>query len=209
MVQDGGGWSTPCPSCFNPGKSPVPTIQEARWAHGLICRKSHPIRVQTLNCPTCRESLYWPCYEWSSTLYLSHITAITKYLCVLYQHSGLLWRDTMWFYGYVPMIWKSAASIFYLEVEIQLVSLTQWWLPMKIHDIASQKTTLLIPTATKTSNFTYVNMFTGSGTLFSFIKFSYINSSTITYFLLIIDYELLKLLPRTFLIWYITATFLK
>ena len=29
---DGGGWSTPRPCRFTPGKDPVPTVQEARWA---------------------------------------------------------------------------------------------------------------------------------------------------------------------------------
>ena len=31
---DGGGWSTPCPGRFTPGKDPVPTVQEAGCAQG-------------------------------------------------------------------------------------------------------------------------------------------------------------------------------
>jgi hypothetical protein len=33
---DGGGWSTPCPGRFTPGKEPVPIAQEARWASGTV-----------------------------------------------------------------------------------------------------------------------------------------------------------------------------
>lgn len=32
-----GGWSVPCPNCFTPGKrDPVPIVQEAWWALGLV-----------------------------------------------------------------------------------------------------------------------------------------------------------------------------
>ena len=33
---DGGGWSTPRPGRFTPGKDPVPTVQEAGWAPGPV-----------------------------------------------------------------------------------------------------------------------------------------------------------------------------
>jgi len=33
---DGGGWSMPGPGCFTPGRDPVPIIQEAGWAPGLV-----------------------------------------------------------------------------------------------------------------------------------------------------------------------------
>ena len=33
---DGGGWSKPRPSVFTPGKDPVPIVQEAGWAPGLV-----------------------------------------------------------------------------------------------------------------------------------------------------------------------------
>jgi hypothetical protein len=35
--QKGGGWSAPHPSCFTPGKDPVPIVQEAGWAPGSVC----------------------------------------------------------------------------------------------------------------------------------------------------------------------------
>jgi hypothetical protein len=39
---EGGGWSALCPGCFTPGKQPVPTVQEAGWAPGLVwtCAKN-------------------------------------------------------------------------------------------------------------------------------------------------------------------------
>jgi len=33
---DGGGWSTPRPGCFTPGKDPVPIVYEAGWAQGPV-----------------------------------------------------------------------------------------------------------------------------------------------------------------------------
>jgi hypothetical protein len=38
----GGGWSAPRPSCFTPGKYPVPIVQEAGWAPGPVwmCAKN-------------------------------------------------------------------------------------------------------------------------------------------------------------------------
>ena len=33
---DGGGWSTPQPGRFTPGKDPVPIVQEAGWATGPV-----------------------------------------------------------------------------------------------------------------------------------------------------------------------------
>ena len=35
-IQNMGGWSTPRPCRFNPGRDPVPTIWEAGWAPGPI-----------------------------------------------------------------------------------------------------------------------------------------------------------------------------
>jgi len=31
-----GGWSTPGPGCFTPGKDPVPIVWEAGWAPGPV-----------------------------------------------------------------------------------------------------------------------------------------------------------------------------
>jgi hypothetical protein len=33
---DRGGWSTPCPGRFTPGKDPVPIVQEDGWAPGPV-----------------------------------------------------------------------------------------------------------------------------------------------------------------------------
>ena len=33
---DGGGWSTPRPGRFTPGKDPVPIVYEAWWAPGPV-----------------------------------------------------------------------------------------------------------------------------------------------------------------------------
>jgi hypothetical protein len=33
---DGGGWSTPRPGRFTPGKDPVPIVQKAGWAPGPV-----------------------------------------------------------------------------------------------------------------------------------------------------------------------------
>ena len=33
---DGGGWSTPRPGRFNPGKEPVPIVQQAGWVPGPV-----------------------------------------------------------------------------------------------------------------------------------------------------------------------------
>jgi len=37
---DGGGWSTPRSSRFNPGKDPVPTVQEVGSASGLVLKSA-------------------------------------------------------------------------------------------------------------------------------------------------------------------------
>ena len=36
VALDGGGWSTPRPGRFTPGKDPVPIVQEAGWASGPV-----------------------------------------------------------------------------------------------------------------------------------------------------------------------------
>jgi hypothetical protein len=35
-VLDGGRWSQQCPDRLTPGNDPVPTVQEAGWAPGLV-----------------------------------------------------------------------------------------------------------------------------------------------------------------------------
>jgi hypothetical protein len=56
-----GGWSTPGPSCFTPGKNLVPTVQEAGWAPGPVwtgVENLAPTRNQSPDRPVCSESLY-------------------------------------------------------------------------------------------------------------------------------------------------------
>jgi hypothetical protein len=36
LALDGGGWSTPRPGRFTPGKDPIPTVREAGWATGPV-----------------------------------------------------------------------------------------------------------------------------------------------------------------------------
>ena len=60
------GWvvsSTPRPQ-FSPGKDPVPIVQEAGWAPGLVWMggKSRPHRDSILDRPARSQSLYWMRY---------------------------------------------------------------------------------------------------------------------------------------------------
>ena len=57
LVQDDGGWSTPCPSHFTTGKDLVPIVHEAGWALGSIWTGAEnldpppPTRIQSPGCP--------------------------------------------------------------------------------------------------------------------------------------------------------------
>jgi hypothetical protein len=56
-----GGWSTSRPGRFNPGKDPVPIVQEAGWAPGTVTMGAEnlaPIGIRSLELPARRESLY-------------------------------------------------------------------------------------------------------------------------------------------------------
>ena len=50
---DVGGWSTPRPGRFTPGKDPVPIVQEAGWA-------PRPVRTGAENLATQRDSIPGP-----------------------------------------------------------------------------------------------------------------------------------------------------
>ena len=52
-VLDGGGWSAPRPGRFTPGKDPVPIVQEAGWAPGLVSTGAE-------NLTTHRDSIHGP-----------------------------------------------------------------------------------------------------------------------------------------------------
>jgi hypothetical protein len=57
-----GGWSTPRPGHFTPGKDPVPIVQEAGWAPGPVwmCAKNlaPPTGIRSPDCPARSQSLY-------------------------------------------------------------------------------------------------------------------------------------------------------
>ena len=59
---DGGGWSTPRPGRFTPGKDPVPIVQEAGWAPGTgsgrVRKISPPTGIRSPDRPARSESLY-------------------------------------------------------------------------------------------------------------------------------------------------------
>lgn len=61
----GGGWSTPRPSSFIPGKDSVPFVQEVRWSTEPVWTGAEyllPTGVQTPHRPGSRKSLYQLCY---------------------------------------------------------------------------------------------------------------------------------------------------
>ena len=57
-----GGWSTPHPGCFNPGSDPVPIVQEAGLASGLVWTGAEnltsPTGIRSPDRPARSESLY-------------------------------------------------------------------------------------------------------------------------------------------------------
>jgi len=57
---------------FIPGKDPVPIVQEAGWAPGMVWmgRKSHPHRDSILDCPACSQSLYRLSYVAHTYIYI-------------------------------------------------------------------------------------------------------------------------------------------
>jgi hypothetical protein len=70
-VLEGGRWSAPRPGRFTPGKDPVPVVQEAGWAPGLVwtCAKNRtPTGIRSLDYPARNQSLYrlsYPAYDYS------------------------------------------------------------------------------------------------------------------------------------------------
>jgi hypothetical protein len=65
---DGGGWSTPRPGRFTPGKDPVTTVQEAGWAPGPVWTgtKNHvPTGIRSPDGPARSETLYRLSYHGS------------------------------------------------------------------------------------------------------------------------------------------------
>ena len=60
-AQDGGGWSTPRPGRFTPGKDPVRIVQEAGWAPGPVWTGEENLvhtGIRSPDCPGGSELLY-------------------------------------------------------------------------------------------------------------------------------------------------------
>ena len=59
---DGGGWSTPCPGRFNPGKTRYPLYKRLDWSQGRsgqAGKKSHPpTRIRSPDRPARSQSVY-------------------------------------------------------------------------------------------------------------------------------------------------------
>ena len=59
---DGGGWSTPLPGRFTPGKDPVPIVQESGWVPGLVWTGAEnlapPTGIRSPDRPARSELLY-------------------------------------------------------------------------------------------------------------------------------------------------------
>ena len=58
---DGGGWSTPRPDRFTPGKDPVLIVQEAGWASGPVWTGEENVvstGIRSPDRPVRSESLY-------------------------------------------------------------------------------------------------------------------------------------------------------
>jgi len=59
LALDGGGWSTPRPGHFTPGKDPVPIVQEAGWGPRASLDEVEnlaAIRIRSVDCQACRKS---------------------------------------------------------------------------------------------------------------------------------------------------------
>ena len=58
---DGGGWSTPRPGCFSPGKDSVPILEQVGWAPGPVWRSAENLAPTGIRSPdhlARSESLY-------------------------------------------------------------------------------------------------------------------------------------------------------
>ena len=77
---DGGGWSTSHPGRFTPGKDPVPIVQEAGWAPGLVWTRAEnlaPNEIRSPDRPARGESLYRLSYAGPPALMVLPLNAFT------------------------------------------------------------------------------------------------------------------------------------
>jgi len=62
LALEGGGWSAPCSDPFAPKKDPLPIVQEATWALGLVWTAQKNLvttRIRSLDYLAQIELLYW------------------------------------------------------------------------------------------------------------------------------------------------------
>ena len=79
---DGGGWSTPRPGRFTPGKDPVPIVNEAVWATGPVWRGAEnlaPTGIRSPDRPARSKSLYRLRYPAPVILQTDSDIQLTKY----------------------------------------------------------------------------------------------------------------------------------
>jgi len=65
-VLDGDEWSMPRPGCFTARTDPVPIIQEAGWAPGMVWTGAKNLartRIQSLDHPAIPVMLSWPTFS--------------------------------------------------------------------------------------------------------------------------------------------------
>ena len=104
---DGGGWSTPRPGRFTPGKDPVPIVQEAGWAPGPVWTGTEnlaPTLIRSPDRPARNESLYRLSYPGRSGIRRAkrkadHILPSTAKLenacCCTFTSLTLLYSDAL------------------------------------------------------------------------------------------------------------------
>ena len=80
-----GGWSTPRPGRFTPGKDPVPIVQDAGWAVGAVWTSAEifaPTGIRSPDRPARSESLYRLRYPDSMLVSLPFITHFSLFIRV-------------------------------------------------------------------------------------------------------------------------------
>ena len=82
---DGGGWSTPQPGRFTPGKDPVPTVSETGWAAVPVWKVAENLAltgIRSPDRPASSESLYRLSYPGLPGIHrISGWVGLRKYLC--------------------------------------------------------------------------------------------------------------------------------
>ena len=80
---DGGGWSTPSPGRFTPGKDPVPIVQETGWAPGPVWTGAEnlaPTGIRSPYRPARSESLYRLSYPGPFIIRVRYVTTFNFYV---------------------------------------------------------------------------------------------------------------------------------